>query len=97
MLAGRLPRDQSTVLAIHNFSVPDNLLIQKQQSWDKPIVESKYAMLQERQPNNYNRARLLAAAWEHNADWLQAIPRDIGFPFQKMLNSVLAPVEFRFT
>jgi hypothetical protein len=31
-------------------------------------------MLQERQPNNYDRARLLAAATKHSADWLHAIP-----------------------
>jgi hypothetical protein len=46
----------------------------KQQYWDKPVVEHEFAELLQRQNDNYGRARLLAAASKHSAEWLHAIP-----------------------
>lgn len=54
--------------------LPDSSSARKQQSWDKPVVEREYAELLLQQPDNYDKARLLAAASKHSADWLHAIP-----------------------
>ena len=48
--------------------------ITKQQSWDKPVVEHEFTELLQRQTDNHDKARLLAAASKHSADWLHAIP-----------------------
>ena len=46
----------------------------KQSSWDKPFVESSFASLLASQPDDYNRARLLAASAPHSVDWLHVLP-----------------------
>ena len=46
----------------------------KQRSWDAPFVESSFATLLASQPDEYNRARLLAAAAPHSGDWLHVLP-----------------------
>ena len=46
----------------------------KQHAWDKPTIEAELSQLMERQKDNYDRARLLAAASEHSGDWLHALP-----------------------
>ena len=42
--------------------------------WDAPFVESSFATLLASQPDEYNRARLLAAAAPHSGDWLHVLP-----------------------
>jgi hypothetical protein len=54
--------------------IPDDNTGRKQQSWDKPIVEREFADLLQRHTADYDKARLLAAASKHSADWLHAIP-----------------------
>jgi hypothetical protein len=46
----------------------------KQLSWDQPMVERELADLFQRQLDDYNKARLLAASAKHSADWLHALP-----------------------
>ena len=46
----------------------------KQRSWDAPFVESSFATLLASQPDEYSRARLLAAAAPHGGDWLHVLP-----------------------
>ena len=46
----------------------------KQRSWNAPFVESSFATLLASQPDEYNRARLLAAAAPHSGDWLHVLP-----------------------
>ena len=54
--------------------LPDTSIANKQQSWDKPVVEREFAELLQHQPDDYGKARLLAASSKHSADWLHAIP-----------------------
>ena len=53
---------------------PAGKLANKQSSWDKHTVEATYATLLAAQPDNYNKARLLAASATHSGDWLNALP-----------------------
>ena len=46
----------------------------KQLSWDAPFVESSFVTLLASQPDEYNRARLLAATVPHSGDWLHVLP-----------------------
>jgi len=54
--------------------IPDATSAHKQKSWDKPVVEREFSELLQRQTENRDRARLLASASKHSADWLHAIP-----------------------
>ena len=54
--------------------VPAQPSANKQQAWDKPVTEQEFTDLLQRQTNDYDKARLLAAASKHSADWLHAIP-----------------------
>jgi hypothetical protein len=55
-------------------SPPTGALTHKQQSWDKPSVDSSFLSLLDSQPDDYGRARLLAAADAHSGDWLNVVP-----------------------
>ena len=54
--------------------IPNGTLATKQQAWDTPVVEKEFSFLLEHQVDDYSKARLLAAASKHSADWLHAIP-----------------------
>ena len=53
---------------------PVGLLSTKQKSWDKPLIDKISSNLYASQPDDHNRARLLAASAAHSGDWLQALP-----------------------
>ena len=53
-------------------AIPDPCF--KQRAWDKPIVEREFNHLMQKQVDNYDKARLLAASIKHSGDWLYAIP-----------------------
>lgn len=55
-------------------SPPSGLQAHKQRFWDKASVESSYSELLASQPDDYHRARLIAAAAAHSGDWLHALP-----------------------
>jgi hypothetical protein len=62
-------------LSSHPTSVPPaGPQATKQRYWDKPSVDSTYSELLASQPDEYNRARLLASAAAHSGDWLYALP-----------------------
>ena len=54
--------------------IPDGPSAAKQRSWDYPVVEREFSFLLQYQIDDYGKARLLAAASKHSADWLHAIP-----------------------
>lgn len=58
----------------NNKPLPAQTAAAKQQTWDNPVVDSEFASLLQRQHDDYNKARLLAASAKHSADWLHAIP-----------------------
>ena len=45
----------------------------KQRSWNAPFVESSFATLLASQPDEYNRAGLIAVAAPHSGDWLHVL------------------------
>jgi hypothetical protein len=55
-------------------SPPSVLLCNKQRCWDKPSIDSTYTELLTSQPDDYHKARLIAAAAAHSGDWLNALP-----------------------
>ena len=65
---------QQTRCDISAKSIPDGRLATKQRSWANPVVEREFAILLQRQVDDYSEARLLVAASKHSADWLHAIP-----------------------
>ena len=46
----------------------------KQSSWDKPEVDKTFNSLLMSQPDDHNKARLLAVSASHSGDWLHALP-----------------------
>ena len=59
-----------------NFPVlpPTGIAANKQRSWDKPLVDATYKTLLAAQPDDYHRARLIAASAAHSGDWLNTLP-----------------------
>jgi hypothetical protein len=53
---------------------PSGNVSHKQRSWDEPSVVITYNKLLASQPDNYGRARILAAANAHSGDWLNTLP-----------------------
>ena len=84
LLLNRCPRDQLDqefdIISTDwraKFSLtqpPTGSLANKQSAWDKPEVEAAFNTLLVSQPDDHNRARLLAASSAHSGDWLHAIP-----------------------
>jgi hypothetical protein len=62
------------MLSHPSSSPPSGLLACKQRSWDNFAVTSAYNELLTSQPNDYHKARLLAASAHHSGDWLHALP-----------------------
>ena len=58
----------------HPLPPPSGSAACLQKSWNKPFVDSSFALLLDSQPDEYNQARLLAAAAAHSGDWLNALP-----------------------
>ena len=63
-----------TWCATYGKPIPDQSSSARQKTWDKPVTEREYTELLHRHTDNHDRARLLAAAAKHSADWLHAIP-----------------------
>ena len=58
----------------HPSPAPTGKLACKQSSWDRPGIGSDFSALLTSQPDDYGKARLLAASTAHCGDWLHALP-----------------------
>jgi hypothetical protein len=58
----------------HPSPAPSGAQASQQRLWDRPFVDTSFTQLLSSQPDEYNRARLLAAAAAHSGDWLNVLP-----------------------